>query len=108
MPGVGDRPQRLLDLVPAPLIVETAPYQSGNERTATPGSGPSIKILDKIIVQLNVQSHVCNNTHKSQIHECVEATGRQTLAVVTASPRRRSAKLRVRSRVLCLLSRFDV
>ena len=63
VPGVGDRPQGPLDLIPAPFILETAPYQSGNERTATPGPGPSIKILDKIIVQLNVQSHVFNNTH---------------------------------------------
>lgn len=65
MPGVGDRPQGPLDLIPAPFILEAAPYQSGNERTATPGPGPSIKILDKIVVQLNVQSHVFNNTHKA-------------------------------------------
>ena len=65
MPGVGDRPQGPLDLIPAPLILKTAPYQSSNERTATPRSGSSIKILNKIIVQLNMQSHVFNNTHRA-------------------------------------------
>ena len=50
--------QRCLDVVPSPVVVKAPADQSRDECTASSRPCPAIQVLDKIVVQLYVYSHV--------------------------------------------------
>ena len=62
---VGDGPERCLDIVPSPLIVESPADQLRDERAAAPTSRPLIELGNELVVNGDVQSHVPRIAHWS-------------------------------------------
>lgn len=60
---VGNGAQRCFDVVPVPLVVETPSDQGCDERTSPARTCPAIQVLNKIVIQLYVYSHVLYYTH---------------------------------------------
>ena len=61
--GVGDRAEQRFDLVPATLVIEAAPDHCRDERAPSPRPRPPVDVLNEMVLQLNVQSHVSIYTH---------------------------------------------
>ena len=55
---VGDSPERCLDVVPPPLVVESAANQFCDECAASPASSPLVEFGNELVINGNVQSHV--------------------------------------------------
>ena len=60
---VGDSPERCLDVVPPPLVVESAANQFCDECAASPASSPLVEFGNKLVINGNVQSHVPTIAH---------------------------------------------
>jgi hypothetical protein len=60
---VGDGPERCLDIVPSPLIVESAANQLCDESAASPASGPLVEFGNELVINGYVQSHVLTIAH---------------------------------------------
>ena len=63
MAGAGQSAEGGLDVVPAGLVVERAPYQLGDEGAAPPATGAGIQLGDEVGLELNVHTHVSKSTH---------------------------------------------
>lgn len=61
-----DRSQRQFDLVPTPLVVQSAPNQLLDESAPSAGACTTIQLAHELVVELYVHSHVRNYTHVSQ------------------------------------------
>ena len=60
---VGDSPERCLDIVPPPLVVESAANQLCDECAASPDSGPPVEFGNELVIHGDVQSHVPTIAH---------------------------------------------
>ena len=60
---VGDSPERCLDVVPPPLVVESAANQFCDECAASPASSPPVEFGNELVINGNVQSHVPTIAH---------------------------------------------
>ena len=60
---VGDSPERCLDIVPSPLVIESAPNQLCDECAASPAPSPPVEFGNELVVNSNVQSHVPTIAH---------------------------------------------
>ena len=60
---VGDSPERCLDIVPAPLVIESAANQLCDERAAPPASSAPVEFGNELVINRNVQSHVPTIAH---------------------------------------------
>jgi len=60
---IGDRPERCLDIVPSPLVIESAANQFCDECAAPPASNPPVKSGNEHVIDGNVQSHVLSIAH---------------------------------------------
>ena len=63
MARIGDGAQRGFDVIPSPFVIESPSDQSCDERTTPSGPCPTIQVFNKIVIQLNVYSHVRYYTH---------------------------------------------
>jgi hypothetical protein len=54
---VGDGPERCLDIVPSPLVIEPAANQLCDECAPSPASSPLVELGNELVVHGNVQSH---------------------------------------------------
>lgn len=61
--GVSKRAERAFYLVPSPLVLESSPDQSRDERAALAVAHPGVELGDELVVQGNVQSHVLMLAH---------------------------------------------
>ena len=55
---IGDSPERCLDIVPSPLVIEPAANQLCNESATAPASSPLVELGNELVINGNVQSHV--------------------------------------------------
>jgi hypothetical protein len=60
---VGDSPERCLDIVPSPLVIESAANQLCDECAASPASGAPVEFGNELVINGNVQSHVPTIAH---------------------------------------------
>jgi hypothetical protein len=60
---VGDSPERCLDIVPSPLVIEPAANQLCNECATSPASSPLVEFGNELVINGNVQSHVPTIAH---------------------------------------------
>jgi len=60
---VGDSPERCLDIVPSPLVIEPAANQLCDECATSPASGPLVEFGNELVINVNVQSHVLIIAH---------------------------------------------
>ena len=60
---VGDSPKRCLDIVPSPLVIESAANQLCDQCAAPPASSPPIELGNELVIDGNVQSHVLTIAH---------------------------------------------
>jgi hypothetical protein len=60
---IGDRPERCLDIVPSPLVIESAANQLCDECAASSASSPPIELGNELVIDGNVQSHVPTIAH---------------------------------------------
>ena len=51
---VGDSPERCLDIVPSPLVIEAAANQLCDECAASPASSPPVEFGNELVVDDNV------------------------------------------------------
>jgi hypothetical protein len=63
VPAVRDLADRRLDVIPTLLVVERAPDDLGDERTAAPGAYAPVELRDEIVVESYVHSHGRNLAH---------------------------------------------
>lgn len=62
--GVGQRPEGRLDVVPAPLVIDAATDELGDEGTPTPRTDASVELGHQIVRQRNVYTHVPRLAHR--------------------------------------------
>lgn len=62
---VGDSPERCLDIVPPPLVIEPASNQLCYECATSPASSPLVELGNELVINGNVQSHVPTIAHKA-------------------------------------------
>jgi hypothetical protein len=60
---VGDGPEHCLDIVPSPLVIESAANQLCDECTTSPASSPLVEFGNELVINGNVQSHVLTIAH---------------------------------------------
>ena len=60
---VGDSPERCLDIVPSPLVVESAANQLCDECAASPAASPLVEFGNELVINGYVQSHVPTIAH---------------------------------------------
>ena len=60
---VGDGPQRCLDIVPSPLVIESAANQLCDECAASSASSPLVELGNEFVINGYVQSHVLTIAH---------------------------------------------
>jgi hypothetical protein len=60
---VGDSPERCLDIVPSPFVIESVANQLCDERAASPASSPPVEFGNELVINGNVQSHVPTIAH---------------------------------------------
>ena len=60
---VGDGPERCLDIVPSPLVIESAANQLCDECAASPASSPLVEFGNELVINGYVQSHVLTIAH---------------------------------------------
>ncbi len=60
---VGDSPERCLDIVPSPLVIEPAAYQFCDECATAPAPSPLVEFGNELVINGNVQSHVLIIAH---------------------------------------------
>jgi hypothetical protein len=60
---VGDGPERCLDIVPSPLVIESAANQLCDECAASPASSPLVELCNELVINGYVQSHVLTIAH---------------------------------------------
>ena len=60
---VGDSPERCLDIVPSPLVIESAANHLCDECAASPASSPPVEFGNELVINGNVQSHVPTIAH---------------------------------------------
>jgi hypothetical protein len=60
---VGDGPERCLDIVPSPLVIESAANQLCDECAASPASSPLVEFGNELVINSYVQSHVLTIAH---------------------------------------------
>lgn len=54
-----------LDLIPTLLVVEAAPDELLDERASPTRPSASVELSDRLVIQMNVQTHVPYGTHDS-------------------------------------------
>jgi len=60
---VGDGPEGCLDIVPSPLVIESATNQLCDECAASPASSPLVEFGNELVINGYVQSHVLTIAH---------------------------------------------
>jgi len=64
---VGDSPERCLDIVPSPFVIEPAANQLCDKCATSPASGPLVEFGNELVIDGNVQSHVLNIAHSKTV-----------------------------------------
>lgn len=56
-----------LDVLPAPLVIEAAPDQFGDESAPLTSTRPAVELGDQVVIQRYVQSHVQMMAHTMRV-----------------------------------------
>ncbi len=72
VPLVGERAERLLEVVPTVLVIECSSDDLCDEGTATSGPCALIELVDEIVVEGDVYTHVLTLAHNSEAVAHVE------------------------------------